>query len=257
MEYKRSHSRRNESQSYECALKAGERCPALKVEVVRKALKSYINTQLDLSSCPRLTGRPPCDRGPFLLCYWNSSRQIKFAEPDNLLYADSLAEDCNVPFHASAALFCEIQISVQHPLKGPLQYTFSGLKPALGLISDNVVTQSKNNFYNILKRDGTRCSTRTCLGELVKGTLGSRHQRQTRREREEKFKCELLAVESCPSSASLARKAVLNFKLSLFELDECPRPKVDGGSGDSGFSITPKLFVTLAAPLVSLLPLRT
>ncbi|CAN7941364.1 unnamed protein product, partial [Ixodes hexagonus] len=239
---------RNASHAYLCALKAGEKCSA---EIARKAVESYINATLDMSHCPRPTGYP-CDDRLFYLCHWNA---LEFVRPNNSLDADLLAEGCK---RAKSVSTCTRNLVIEQcpeqdkKLLRALQHAFS---PIPDSICDARFPASINAWNQCFDSDTMQdCLTdvEELLGNLTADPNFEPRTHDCRRQ-EEELKCELLAVESCLSSASLARKAVLNFKLNLFGLHHCPRPKLDGGSGDSGFSVTPKVFVTLAAPLVALL----
>ncbi|KAM7301141.1 uncharacterized protein ISCGN_016682 [Ixodes scapularis] len=78
---------------------------------------------------------------------------------------------------------------------------------------------------------------------------------ETCREEEERLKCELAAGSNCPASADVAKKALYDIRMTLFDIKRCSRPKLDGYGG-SGFSTTPAVLVTLSALCVALLPTR-
>ncbi|KAM7289704.1 uncharacterized protein ISCGN_029832 [Ixodes scapularis] len=78
---------------------------------------------------------------------------------------------------------------------------------------------------------------------------------QTCRVHEETLKCELAAGSNCPASADVAKKALYDIRMTLFDIYNCSRPKPDG-YGSSGFSTTPAILVTLSALCVALLPTR-
>ncbi|KAM7289583.1 uncharacterized protein ISCGN_029712 [Ixodes scapularis] len=59
---------RNESLSYQCALKAGAGCPT-KAERARKAVENYINTLMDAKKCLRPT-EYACEGRLFHDCHW-------------------------------------------------------------------------------------------------------------------------------------------------------------------------------------------
>ncbi|KAM7289623.1 uncharacterized protein ISCGN_029752 [Ixodes scapularis] len=72
---------------------------------------------------------------------------------------------------------------------------------------------------------------------------------------EETLKCELAAGSNCPASADVAKKALYDIRMTLFDIKRCSRPKLDGYGG-SGFSTTPAVLVTLSALCVALLPTK-
>ncbi|EEC14309.1 hypothetical protein IscW_ISCW010985 [Ixodes scapularis] len=77
----------------------------------------------------------------------------------------------------------------------------------------------------------------------------------TNSSQQETLKCELAAGSNCPASADVAKMALYDIRMTLFDIKRCSRPKLDGYGG-SGFSTTPAVLVTLSALCVALLPTR-
>uniref|UniRef100_A0A090X9D1 Putative secreted protein n=2 Tax=Ixodes ricinus TaxID=34613 RepID=A0A090X9D1_IXORI len=141
---------------------------------------------------------------------------------------DSLKKDCK---NADAISTCVNNLKIdgcQDEERRQLQFLKDGLRSTRNSLCHENLYQSMEEW--------NRCLNKTMFDECIREYKYERKtleetRRLTRDEREcsyGKYACILKAAEDCPST-SLARKALNDFRNTIFDLGHCPR--FDGSSG--------------------------
>uniref|UniRef100_A0A4D5RV61 Putative conserved secreted protein n=1 Tax=Ixodes scapularis TaxID=6945 RepID=A0A4D5RV61_IXOSC len=242
---------RNKSLSYQCALKAGAGCPT-KAERARKAVENYINTLMDVHECLRPTVYA-CEAKLFYDCHWvvvhQRAKELPFLHSGEA----ALAKYCKATKSVST---CTRNVQIEQcseQEKIYLRTVEDGFRRSLDSLCDEKLPASAEVWNNCLNLEALKNCTSKIQDPRNFGIKDP--YLETCREEEETLKCELAAGSNCPASADVAKKALYDIRMTLFDIKRCSRPKLDGYGG-SGFSTTPAVLVTLSALCVALLPTR-
>ncbi|XP_042144661.1 uncharacterized protein LOC8036283 isoform X3 [Ixodes scapularis] len=247
------HLCRNESLGFQCALKAGAGCPE-KVERARKAVENYINLLMDVKTCRR-PAEYACEGDLFDHCYWmvmsGAAARLPLLPSD----AETLSKHCKA---AKSAPTCTRNLQIEQcpeERKKILGTIEDGFRSIPDSICNEELPASVEEWNKCLDLEALE----KCMSEIPRPNLTFVSEADVHvhfcRDREEKLKCELAAGSNCPSSASVAKKALYELHMLENTRYNCTRPKIDGYGG-SGFSTTPAILVTLSALCVALLPLK-
>ncbi|KAM7288281.1 uncharacterized protein ISCGN_028533 [Ixodes scapularis] len=244
---------RNESLGFQCALKAGAGCPE-KAERARKAVENYINLLMDVKTCRR-PAEYACEGDLFDHCYWmvmsGPAARLPLLPSD----AETLSKYCKA---AKSAPTCTRNLQIEQcpeERKKILGTIEDGFRSIPDSICNEELPASVEEWNKCLDPEALV----KCMSEIPRPNLTFVSEADVHvhfcRDREEKLKCELAAGSNCPSSASVAKKALYELRTLENTRYNCTRPKIDGYGG-SGFSTTPAILVTLSALCVALLPLK-
>uniref|UniRef100_A0A4D5RQQ4 Putative conserved secreted protein n=1 Tax=Ixodes scapularis TaxID=6945 RepID=A0A4D5RQQ4_IXOSC len=242
---------RNESLSYQCALKAGADCPT-KADRARRAVENYINTLMDVQGCFRPTVYA-CEYKLFHDCHWVVVHERAKELPLLQSGEGTLAKYCKA---AKSVSTCTRNVQIDQcseQEKTYLRTVEDGFRRSLNSLCDEKLPASAEVWNNCLNQEALKnCTSK--IPDPRKIDISDPHLHFCRVD-EETLKCELAAGSNCPASADVAKKALYDIRMTLFDIKRCSRPKLDGYGG-SGFSTTPAVLVTLSALCVALLPTK-
>uniref|UniRef100_V5GH41 Putative secreted protein n=1 Tax=Ixodes ricinus TaxID=34613 RepID=V5GH41_IXORI len=243
---------RNESLSYQCALKAGAGCPT-KADRARKAVENYINTLMDVQGCLRPTVYA-CEGKLFHDCHWKFVYETDLKLPLLQSGEGALAKYCKA---AKSVSTCTRNVQIEQcseEKKTYLRTVEDGFRRSVDSLCDEKLPTSAEVWNKCLNQEALKnCTSK--IPEPRDFDIKDPHL-QICREKEETLKCELAAGSNCSASADVAKNALYAIRMTEIDIHNCSRPKLDGYGGSGCFSTTPAILLTLSALCVALLPTR-